>query len=100
MISRAEQGYEATPIDAAEPEHPRIPVGGADRLFERVSFDAIYRPFEYAKITHRGDRCRVNIYLHHYPAQHRLLRDALTGIVNARTHGEGEGSGYGGGSGG
>jgi hypothetical protein len=40
MISRAEQGYETTSINDAEPERRRIPL-------------------VHVKSTRRGDRCRV-----------------------------------------
>ncbi len=44
MISRAEQGYEATSINDAESEHLRIPAGSAALLVERVTFDPNDRP--------------------------------------------------------
>ena len=64
-ISRAEQSYEATLINAAESEHLRVPVGSAALLIERVTFDADDRPFEYVKSTYRGDRYRVTTSLHY-----------------------------------
>lgn len=65
MISRAEQGYEATSINDAESEHLRIPAGSAALLVERVTFDANDRPFGYVKSTYRCDRCRVTTSLHY-----------------------------------
>ena len=64
-ISRAEQSYEATLINAAESEHLRVPVGSAVLLIERVTFDADDGPFEYVKSTYRGDRYRVTTSLHY-----------------------------------
>ncbi len=76
MISRAEQGYEATLINDAESGSPRVPAGSAALLIDPVTFDANDRPFEYAKSTYRGDCYRVTTSLHYYPARHRLLRNA------------------------
>jgi hypothetical protein len=44
MISRAERGYEATSVNAAESEHRRIRPGNSF-LLERVAFDVNSRPF-------------------------------------------------------
>jgi DNA-binding GntR family transcriptional regulator len=65
MISRAEQGYEATLINDAESGSPRVPAGSAALLIERVPFDAHDRPFGYVKSTYRCDRCRVTTSLHY-----------------------------------
>ncbi len=44
MISRAEQGYEATLINDAESGSPRVPAGSAALLIDPVTFDANDRP--------------------------------------------------------
>ena len=44
MISRAEQGYDATSVNDTESEDRRIPAGNSF-LLERVALDVNERPF-------------------------------------------------------
>ena len=56
IISWTEQGYEATSINGAEPEHLLIPVGGGAIPIERITFDANEHLLEYEKRIYGSDR--------------------------------------------